>query len=347
MPIYERGNTFLLSIGSGSERIRKAFKTKAEAEKAERAYIAAQEGTVELPKKLQKALQPKAKGVVAKTMQDAYELVLKDVWVHENKTPARVARRVLVSMGADTPVLKVTTPLVRELVEEWEDAGNTGGTVNTKLSAISMMLKSAADEGWIDTMPRLKRRTPGAHRIRWMDFNEEIEALNLCDKLGFTALKDYIPFAIDTGFRKMEQLDFKVRDYWGGQLHLYPEDTKTMKARAVPPTERVLEILKRRGNNERVFDDLTPCKLRDQWGYLREAMGKLEDTQFVVHMLRHTCASRLAMQDKTAKFIQDWMGHSSPMTTARYMHFAPGKLKEGADALDQYRNDFRPQLKVV
>lgn len=347
MPIYERGNTFLLSIGSGANRIRKAFKTKAEAEKAERAYIAAQEGTVELPQRLQKALQPRAKGVVAKTMQDAYSLTLKDVWMDENKTQPRVARRVLSSMGGDTLVSKVTTALVRELVEEWEDAGNTGGTVNGKLSAISMMMKSAADEGWIETLPRLKRRPPGAHRIRWMDFEEEIVALNWCERLGLGALSDYIQFAIDTGFRKMEQLEFKVRDYWGGQLHLYPEDTKTMKARAVPPTERVLAILKRRGNNERVFDDLTPCKLRDQWAYLREAMGKLEDPQFVVHMLRHTCASRLAMQDKTAKFIQDWMGHSSPMTTARYMHFAPGKLKEGADALDQYRNDFKPHLKVV
>lgn len=347
MPIYNRGNTFLLSIGSGSERIRKAFKTKAEAEKAERAYTAAKEGTVELPQRLQKVLQPKAKGVVAKTMQDAYELTLKDIWGNENKTQPRVARRVLESMGSDTPVAKVTTPLVRELVEEWEDAGNTGGTVNTKLSAISMMLKTAADEGWIDTLPRIKRRSPGAHRIRWMDFDEEMVALNWCDKLGLDGLKDYIQFGIDTGFRKMEQLEFRVSDYRGGLLHLHPEDTKTSKARAIPPTSRVLEIIQRRKNYLRVFDDLTPCKLRDQWAYLREAMGKLEDPQFVVHMLRHTCASRLAMQDKTAKFVQDWMGHASALTTARYMHFAPGKLKEGADALDQYRNDHLPQLRVV
>lgn len=347
MPIYERGNTFLLSIGSGSERIRKAFKTKIEAEKAERAYTAAKEGSVELPQRLQKAFQSKVKGVTAKTMQDAYNLTLKDVWVDDNKTQPRVARRVLNSMGEDTHVAKVTTSLIRELVEEWEDAGNTGGTVNGKLSAISMMLKTAADEGWIESLPRIKRRSPGAHRIRWMDFEEEMVALNWCDKLGLVALKDYIQFAIDTGFRKMEQLDFLVKDYRGGFLHLHPEDTKTSKARAIPPTQRVQDILKKRGNNRRVFDDLTPCQLRDHWAVLREAMGKLEDPQFVVHMLRHTCASRLAMQDKTAKFIQDWMGHSSPLTTARYMHLAPGKLKEGAEALDQYRQGHQPMLRVV
>lgn len=348
MPIYERGNTFLLSIGSGSDRIRKAFKTKAEAEKAERAYIAAKEGTVELPERLQKALQPKAKGVVAKTMQEAFDLALSDVWSQNRSlTCVRVGTRVLASMGADTKVTDVTTSLIRELIEEWEDAGNTGGTVNTKLSAISVMLKCAADEGWIEALPRIKRRSPGEHRIRWMDFNEELKALNLCDQLGLLALKDYIQVAIDTGFRKMELLGFKVKEYHHGMLHLHPQETKTAKPRSIPATSRVHEIIQKRNNYTRLFDDLTPCQLRDQWDYIRNAMGMKEDPQFVVHMMRHTCASRLAMQDKSAKFIQDWMGHSSPMTTAKYMHLAPGKLKEGAEALDQYRNGFQPQLKVV
>ena len=80
------------------------------------------------------------------------------------------------------------------------------------------------------------------------------------------------------------------------------------------------------------------------WDTLRYALGKADDPQFVIHMLRHTCASRLAMQDKPAQFIQEWMGHTTPLTTARYMHLAPAKLREGKEALENYR---RPELKVV
>jgi integrase len=180
-----------------------------------------------------------------------------------------------------------------------------------------------------------------------MDFNEELKALNLCDKLGLLALKDYIQVAIDTGFRKMELMDFRVREFHHDMLHLHPDETKTSKARSIPATPRVAEIISKRRLHDRLFGDLTPCTLRAHWQVLREAMGMLEDPQFVVHMLRHTCASRLAMQDKSPQFIQDWMGHSSPLTTARYMHLAPGKLFEGVEALDMYRLGNKPHLKVV
>lgn len=345
MPIYERGKSFLVCVGSGADRYRESFKTRAEAEKAEKREKAVRQGVIERTEVPAKGTK---KVPMGHTMDEAFELAKNDVWSqNDGDTSIRVARRVLRSMGGDTLVTDVSTSLVRELIAEWEDAGNTGGTVNGKLSAISVMLKCAADEGWIETLPRIKRRSPGAHRVRWMDFNEELKALNLCDQLGLLALKDYIQVAIDTGFRKMELMDFEVKDYHHGMLHLYPENTKTKKARSIPATPRVQEIIQKRHNHSRLFDDLTPCKLRDQWAYIREGMGMTDDPQFVVHMMRHTCASRLAMQDKSAKFIQDWMGHASPLTTARYMHLAPGKLAEGAEALDQYRKTATPHLKVV
>lgn len=345
MPIYERGNSFLVCVGAGKDRYRKTFKTHKEAVIAEKREILVREGVIE---RKEAAPEPLRKATKGHTMSDAYDLAKADVW-SQNKCNAsvNVAKRVLNSMGWDTLVKDVGTALIRELVEEWEDAGNAGGTVNSKLSAISVMLKCAADEGWIEGLPRIKRRSPGTHRIRWMDFNEELKALNLCDQLGLLALKDYIQVAIDTGFRKMELMDFQVKEFHHGMLHLHPDETKTSKPRSIPATQRVKDIIEKRKHNTRLFDDLTPTTLRTHWQVIREAMGKTEDPQFVVHMLRHTCASRLAMQDKSPQFIQDWMGHASPLTTARYMHLAPGKLREGAEALDQYRTASQPVLKVV
>jgi integrase len=89
--------------------------------------------------------------------------------------------------------------------------------------------------------------------------------------------------------------------------------------------------------NDRLFHDLTESTLRFQWETIRTKLGMTDDEQFVVHMLRHTCASRLAMAGKNATFIMNWMGHSSIMVTQRYMHLSPNTMLEGAEALENYR----------
>ena len=73
---------------------------------------------------------------------------------------------------------------------------------------------------------------------------------------------------------------------------------------------------------------------------------KLEDDpQFVVHMLRHTCASRLVQRGVPLAVVQKWMGHSNIQTTLRYAHLAPESLMVGKEALEQVSE--RPALRVV
>jgi integrase len=279
---------------------------------------------------------------------DAYKLTIRDVW-SQNKSGSWkwTTNPILESLGKDTPLSEITTSVIREMVDELIEEGDSGSTINGKLSCLSMMLKTAADEGWIETLPRIKRRANGEHRIRWLDAEEELEVLNLCQTLRIYPIHDFIVCAIDTGFRRMELLNFPVNQYRNGMLHLHPDQTKTDKPRAVPATARVQEIIERRKNNKILFEDLTASRLRHKWQEIRAALGKLDDPQFVVHMLRHTCASRLAMQDKTAQFIQAWMGHATPITTARYMHLAPSKLREGTEALDKYRTNNAPRLRTA
>lgn len=343
MPIYERGSTFMASVGSGKDRFRKSFKTRQEAESFLRT-----ENLIRIKLATKTDSGRTAKPQTLRTLGAAYKITIKDVWSQNKSTHyLKSAGAVIRHLGDDMPVSKINSVVIREMVDEFEDAGNAGGTINAKISALSMMLKTAAGEGWIDSIPYMKRRTPGTHRIRWMDGDEEQKVLNTCTQLGLYSLKDFITVDIDTGFRRMELLDFRIADYRNGMLHLHPDQTKTSKARAVPATDRVVEIINERCNNVRLFDDLTPSTLRTQWEMLRDTLGYLEDSQFVVHMLRHTCASRMAMQDKPAQFIQQWMGHASPITTARYMHLAPNKLLEGKAALDDYRKNFKPSFKVV
>lgn len=347
MTISRRGNSWVVTVGSGLDRYRKSFKTHEDALVAEAEEKARRLGSRNIQQPTQKARSGDSLGVSkGYTLMDAYRLTVKDIWSHQKGMhQPKNAERVMKMIGADTLVNEVTTAVIREMVDELQDE-NDGSTINRKLSALSMMLKTAADEGWIETLPRIKRRPEGDHRVHWLDVEEERKLLNTCLKLELPALHDFVVVAIDTGFRKMELLDFRIREYRRGHLHLHPEDTKTSKARSIPATQRVQEIIEKRKHNDRLFDDLTHSKLRDQWAKVRTKMKKDDNPEFIVHMLRHTCASRMAMENKTAEFIRLWMGHSSPMTTARYMHLSPGKLEEGVKALENFRKQ-KPKLKAA
>jgi len=336
----------MASVGSGPNRYRQSFNTEEEAKIAEQRETLVRKGILEPSERPVRHARDKAYGQpLDHTLRSAYRLTCRDAWSQrKSDASTKAAERVMKSLGEDTLCSAVTTQVIREMIDEMEDAGNTGATINKKLSALSMMLKTAADEGWIETMPRIKRRANGTHRVRWLNADEEQQVLYKTEQLGLCSLKDFIICAIDTGFRRGELMNFKVADYRDGMLHLHPDETKTSKARAVPATDRVHEIIVNRRHNTKLFDEFTENKIRMHWDTLRYALGKADDPQFVIHMLRHTCASRLAMQDKSAQFIQEWMGHTTPLTTARYMHLAPAKLREGKEALENYR---RPELKVV
>jgi integrase len=84
-----------------------------------------------------------------------------------------------------------------------------------------------------------------------------------------------------------------------------------------------------------VFQALDAHSLRWQWEKVRGLMKMDADPQFVVHMLRHTCASRMVQRRVPLAVVQKWMGHKKIETTLRYAHLAPDSLLMGREALEQ------------
>ena len=56
-----------------------------------------------------------------------------------------------------------------------------------------------------------------------------------------------------------------------------------------------------------------------------------DDPQVVPHVLRHTCASRLAQSGVDIKRIQEFLGHRTLSMTLRYAHLSPKHLDICAD----------------
>lgn len=340
MPIFERGKSFLVSVGSGYNRFRQTYKTREDAEKAELEALLRmkQTGSPVIP-----VDKPKPLG---KTLKDAHDLTWRLYWSQNRaqKTHKDNCRTIFRVITEGTLLSEITPDMVLEAIEEWEDQGCSGSTVNRKISHLSMMLKTAVEQGWLPGMPKLPRRAEGKHRIRWMNETEELKVLNACTHLGLDELRDLIVVGIDTGFRKGEMLGLEPNDFVHGNLHLHDGETKNGKGRSVPVTKRVAEILNRRSDGRKIFT-LTEPKIRYQWATLKSYVGLENDPQFVVHMLRHTCASRLVQRGVPLAVVQQWMGHSNIATTLRYAHLSPESLNIGREALEQVNH--QPTLRVV
>lgn len=333
MSIAQRGKKWVVSLGSGKDRLRVSFNSEAEAKQYE----------IDETMKRLGAVQYSGKSQVDTTMGMLFTLACKMVWNEcESADKLQINGRLVRDyLGADLPVSEVTAEKVRNMQLHFSEIGNAGSTINRKLSALSVMLTIAEDEGWIDAKPKLKRKRESEHRIRFMTKEEETKAVAYCDHVGLTDLSDFIVFAVDTGFRRGEILRLKVADCEGHAaiLHAGAGSTKSQKARAVPLTSRVKALIAKRKAQgyTKVFEGLSISKLRRNWEMLVDHLGMADDPQFVVHMLRHTCASRLAQAGKNAPFIMAWMGHSSLSVTQRYMHLTPRHLDEGVLALEEFQ----------
>jgi integrase len=345
MTITKRGKSFIVSVGSFERRYRQSFKTLKEAEIAE---LEAQLRFKATGSPLVTPTWPSKPEGQGHTLREAHDLAWRLIWSQHKpagqKTHQVFCRAVFREIPWQTPLKDISFDTVLEAVEAWEEDGNGGQTVNHKVTHLSTMLDVALDKGWIDGKPKMIRRRPGKHRLRWFSEAEEFKMLNLCAHLEMHELRDFIVVAIDTGFRRGELLGLRPNDFVNGMLHLHEGETKTDKARAVPVTDRAAEVLHRRSTGTRIFS-FTRSSLRYHWMNLKTAMGLDDDNQFLVHTLRHTCASRLVQRGTSLAVVQVWMGHSSIVTTQRYWHLRPDSLMEGKRALEQVFEE--PRLRVV
>lgn len=286
------------------------------------------------------------------TLKGLFDLTYKLYWkgTKGEKTAVINSGTVLKHFGNDCPVEEIDTDACDEFVFALEDEGKSTGTINRKLSALSKMLKTALERGHIEKMPKLRFRTEGDHRIRFLTDDEEDVLLKTCRHWGLEEHADFYAVAIDTGFRESELLNFQVRDFLPttGMMHLWGKDsssvaggTKSGRSRSIPAPKRTMEIIKRRSQGkqptEKVFSGLNKWQVISVWRKLRRHMKLENDNQFVIHTLRHTCASRLAMAGVPLAVIQQWLGHATITTTMRYAHLCPSVLSVATEALDNRR----------
>lgn len=197
-------------------------------------------------------------------------------------------------------------------------------TVNRKMAALHTLLKYAYNRELIEKIPRFSWQPEDNQRIRWLSPEEEKQLLTLLP----ADLSAFCEILIHTGMRRGELLSMQPDQIDGDYARLWKTKTKT--PRSVPLSPRAKELLE-----QWVPFDMKLSYINVHWNKARKAMGMEDDKNFVLHMLRHTTATRWLDATSNITLVQKVLGHSRLETTMRYAHTSDEQLLQGVRFVTQ------------
>lgn len=210
------------------------------------------------------------------------------------------------------------------LITELRSRGNSNGTINRKLSALSKLLKKGFKMGDLVALPEFRRLKERAGRIRFLERDEEARLFSAI-RVRSESYANLSVFLTDSGARLGEAIGLRWNDVKAGRATFWV--TKSGRSRTVPLTLRAQKALAaQRGRANGPFSDVKQYKYRIIWHEARREAGLAEDADVVPHVLRHTCASRLVRGGVDLRRVQTWLGHQTLQMTMRYAHLATNDL---------------------
>ena len=326
MTIVQRGNSYQAYVAHASQRLRRSFRSKAEAVAWEALAREALENDKPVP-------NPPKNGVGnGWTLREAFNRTFALHW-----EGGRSERIMLINMnkamdifGRQKLITDVTTSDVDDYIFHMKEAGLSGATINRRLAVLSKAFRVAREYDKYAGNIVFRRQREGEHRLRWLDDDEISRVVSTAGNLGYANLQDAIVVSLDTGVRQGELGRIKAHDLIPEGLMVW--ESKNDLARTIPLTSRSRKIMERRkdrGNNLLFQEGYS----RSAWDRTRTKADVGEDV--VWHTLRHTFASRLVQKGVALQVVKELMGHKTMSVTMRYAKLAPRNLADAISMLEQ------------
>jgi integrase len=335
MSVYKRGDKAVFYMNFTVNGIR-VFRSTGKFTKKEAKQV---EANVRQQMLNEASLTPQERSARTK-LSDAIDQVYKARWkknkdgdgAHSN------ALRFIKDMG-DLLLSSINEEIVYEYIGKLEETGIKPSTVNRYLAALKTVLRFKKQS--FDYI-RLGKESKG--RIRVISKTEEQKLLGIIRGVQlnmrnrfYPETADLIEILLDTGMRLSEAINLKYEDVNFTTNLISIWINKGERPRSVPMTRRVQAILE----NRRTINGVKPFSItRHQaghaWNFARKEMGLVKDKEFIMHALRHTCATRLVNKGVDLYVVKEFLGHSTIQVTERYAHLSPDKLAHAAEILDEY-----------
>lgn len=253
-----------------------------------------------------------------------YLVSLKQAWAH---------------LGA-LPVHMIDTGKIRDLVKARRIQGATTATIRRDLTAISAVLKHAADEDWMeDINPTLAYRAKKGMQERRDPITLPTDA-DIAAVMGRAPARfaDAIAFARETGMREEEIFGLTHRQIAGGYITI---TGKGRKRRVIPLSRKAAKLIERQAQDIKkpwVFRHSGNERWSDpsaRFGDIRRRTAKAAQKAaqdfvgFRFHDLRHLYAVEYLRGRKGSLYdLQQLLGHESVTTTEMYLeHITPEQRK--------------------
>ncbi|WP_316368084.1 phage integrase [Candidatus Thiodiazotropha sp. CDECU1] len=317
--INKSANGWLVDIqpgGRSGKRIRKKFKTKAEANRFE-IYIKG------------KHLESKEWNP-AKDKRKLSELI--DIWwkTHgHNLKDTKNRKRWLLQICNE-----MKDPKAYELYASnfltWRSQriqeGNSAATVNNALAYLRAMINELKRiNEWKEENPfaNVRRIKIDDTELSFLTDDQIIVLLEELDKSTNSSARIVAEICLSTGARWSEAENLKKSQI--GFLKVTFNKTKNGKSRTLPISDCLYKKLSTIDNNHRLFESCYSA-FRNA---VERARIELPPGQ-LSHVLRHTFASRFMMNGGNILVLQRALGHSTLQMTMRYAHLSPDHLEEVA-----------------
>lgn len=277
------------------------------------------------------------------TLESAFKTALRSHWKGSKAEYKVVQNWELLKQHLDTTkdISSVDTVVIRDLVIALRESGNSPATINRKMAVLRALLNLCVEAGDLKFAPKIKalKEPPSRHRV--LTDEEEVSMMSFFD-LHYPEVAGLFQFLLSSGNRLSEVLKLTWFDVSSSVRFT---DTKSGATLHKPLTEEMKSVLEARRGLPVPFP-YTVDMVESYWKHFRKHMGYEEDVGFVIHALRHTCASRLVQDGVDLKRVQAWLGHKSYVTTLKYAHMAEGHLNDVVSVSNR-RSQAEKSLPVV
>lgn len=302
-----RGTKWQANAYVDGKRVRPTFATKDEAEAFER------NPTVDF-----------VKPTVGALFRHGYKFMWQD---KRNTDAVFTVEELIRRLGEDKPVAHISSATIQDLVLQLREHGNSGATINRKMSALRMLLKHSYQRGAITNVPQFpKAQSESNGRERFLT---ETEAKLLLSHMS-REYRQFATFLLHTGARIGEALALRWVDVGEDRVTFRWETTKNAQTRTVGLNLAARDAIQ----HSRDMGVASPwahidySKFRRAFDRAKHHAGLGADTEVVPHILRHTHASWLVQRGVPIQVVSKLLGHSTITITMRYAKLAPDNLIE-------------------